>query len=211
MLVCEGLCLRVGQNTTKWLCVWVCSISRDSCNELGLQCQCQQKLRALPPNGAVQMQSKPSRVLLTHPRHPNQHPLHVRFGCLYTSEVLHVNICRITPGVVSFWLSRFGIFPRHIISHDWWSSIHLTLQWNFKQTPWARFSRRIHESAFISLRFYLSRRYEQWDAELKWALLALANMKRSPGSTANSAGPSVRRTGRAKRGSHLELWQPTGP
>lgn len=68
------------------LCVSVCSISWDSCNELGLQCQCQQKLRALPPNGAVQMQSKPSRVLLTHPHYPNQHPIHrsVRYHDFWT-------------------------------------------------------------------------------------------------------------------------------
>lgn len=73
----------------------------------------------------------------------------------------------------------------------------------FSPHPWKRF----YQSALLSVS-------AMWvpGCGVRVIPVTLAHIKHSTGSTANSstsAGPRVRLT--AKGGSHLELWQPTGP
>ncbi len=208
MLVCEGLCVCVGQNATKWLCVRVCvPLAGTAVMSLGCSASASRTWERCLLMEPCRCNQSPAMCYWLILAIPNQHP-YVFVLVVYT-YLGHSMLISVRSRILSGFF-RFGIFPRHIISHDWWSSIHLTLQWNFKQTPWARFSQHPWKCFYQPVLLSVSTS-EHRGCGVRMSPVTLAHIKRSTTNSSTSAGPSVRLPDRAKGRSHLELWQPTGP
>ncbi len=128
MLVCEGLCVCVGQNATKWLCVRVCvPLAGTAVMSLGCSASASRTWERCLLMEPCKCNQSPAMCYWLILAIPNQHPIRVRFGCLYISRALHANFCQESH---SFWLLQIWHFPQ--THHITWLMILYSLDFTVK-------------------------------------------------------------------------------